>query len=289
MKRYFFAVALFFCCVVASAQISKTDIDKIVAGKQADVGVAVLYEDETFLYNNHLRYPLMSVFKLHVAVTALKKMEHENISLDSVVVVSSEQLHDDTYSPLRDESGGKDTKAAFRKLFEYTISLRDNNTCDYLIDFAGGIEAVDSYVESLGIKDFNLTETEKSMNAVPLKSYDNWSTPLSTALFMKKIYTENILSDEHLAFLEQIMIATSSGRDKMRAGLPEQVRLGHKTGHSGRLPDGTRMAENDAGVIYLPDGRKCFIVVFVQDSAESDEVNAKIIAEIAAAVYDSLS
>lgn len=38
----------------------------------------------------------------------------------------------------------------------------------------------------------------------------------------------------------------------------------------------------------MPDGSKCYLVVIIKDSKETDAENAKIMENIASAVYDSL-
>lgn len=66
---------LCFSCTLAYPQIDTLEIEKIIQDKQAEVGVAVLYKDKVYTLSNNKKYPLMSVFKFHVTVTALKKME----------------------------------------------------------------------------------------------------------------------------------------------------------------------------------------------------------------------
>ena len=48
-----------------------------------------------------------------------------------------------------------------------------------------------------------------------------------------------------------------------------------------------KTADNDAGLVILPDGRKYYIAAFVMDSYETDEDNANIIARISRMVYDA--
>lgn len=286
-------VLLFFLCLSCSilqALPRLDDFEKIVESKRAKVGLAVLCEgEEPVLLNNKVRYPLMSVFKLHVAVSAMDKMRREKISLDKMIFVKACDMQKDTFSPLLKRYPNCDFEISLKELLEAALALSDNNACDILIKFAGGIEKIDAYIRSLGIDDFKLSETEASMHADIAKSYNNISSPLALVALLKKIYTEEgILSPEHLAFLKETLASAKTGSDKLRAGLPPTVRLEHKTGHSARTPSGLRIAENDAGVFYLPDGRRCYIAVFVKDSLESDSDNAKIIAEIAKLSYESL-
>lgn len=84
------------------------------------------------------------------------------------------------------------------------------------------------------------------------------------------------------------MLECSTGNDKLKAGLPEDVDFGYKTGSSDRSVLGMKISDADAGVIYMPDGEKCYIVVIIKDSKESDSDNAKIMENIASSVYGSL-
>ena len=77
------------------------------------------------------------------------------------------------------------------------------------------------------------------------------------------------------------MNVSQQNTDKLKAGLPADIKIAHKTGHSDRTSDGLQISEADAGVIYLPNGEKCYIVVLIKDSRESDKDNAKIMADIA--------
>ena len=288
MKRILLSIALCFYCTVTFGQNPIRKIEKAIRGKQASIGIAILCGDKTFTIANDKQYPIMSVFKLPIAVAALKKMETENIPLDSMAYMEPEQIHKNTYSPFRDKHPQGRIRISYQEAIEYTVAHSDNNTCDWLIEFAGGINNIDAYMKSLGIEDLNLTETEHDMHVNIMNCYNNWSTPLSIARLLKKIYTENVLTEEHFAFLEKTMLDCSSGKDKLKAGLPAGIPLAHKTGHSDRMPDGLQISDADAGVIYLPDGEKCFLVVLIKDSRETDRDNAGIMADIAGITYRSL-
>ena len=82
------------------------------------------------------------------------------------------------------------------------------------------------------------------------------------------------------------MIDTETGANKLKGMLPAQTMVGHKTGSSDRNADGMKTADNDAGLVILPDGRKYYIAAFVMDSYETD--NADIIARISRMVYDAM-
>lgn len=80
----------------------------------------------------------MSVFKLHVAIAALQKMENECIAPDSLRFIESLQIHKDTYSPLRELYPERNFYLSYADLMRYAVSQSDNNACDILIDYLGG-------------------------------------------------------------------------------------------------------------------------------------------------------
>lgn len=78
---------LVFQCLSASASDLGSDIQEVIKDKNAQVGVAVLYKDDVVTVNNDNQYPLMSVFKFHIALAVLKKMEQEGIPLTALVTL----------------------------------------------------------------------------------------------------------------------------------------------------------------------------------------------------------
>ena len=280
---------LLFQVLSVSASDLTSDIQEVIKGKKAQVGVAVLYKDDAFTANNDDQYPLMSVFKFHIALAVLKKMEQEGIPLTAVVTLRPSDIDTKTWSPMYKKYKSKKITLSYGDLINYMVSQSDNNACNRLIYFVGGIQNVNAFIKDLGIDQIQLIETEKSMEQDIRKSYNNWSTPLSVTQLLRKVYTEKVLSDKHFAFLEKAMLASASGKDKFRAGLPKEIEVGHKTGMSYRTPEGVRMCDADVGVIYMPEGEKCYLAVLVKDSKESDAVNVKIMADIANKVYSHYS
>lgn len=280
---------LLFQVLSVSASDLTSDIQEVIKGKKAQVGVAVLYKDDAVTVNNDDQYPLMSVFKFHIALAVLKKMEQEGIPLTAVVTLRPSDIDTKTWSPMYKKYKSKKITLSYGDLINYMVSQSDNNACNRLIYFVGGIQNVNAFIKDLGIDQIQLIETEKSMEQDIRKSYNNWSTPLSVAQLLRKVYTEKVLSDKHFAFLEKAMLASASGKDKFRAGLPKEIEVGHKTGMSYRTPEGVRMCDADVGVIYMPEGEKCYLAVLVKDSKESDAVNVKIMTDIANKVYSHYS
>ena len=62
-----------------------------------------------------------------------------------------------TYSPLRKKFPDQDFTITLRELMQYSISQSDNNACDILIEYAGGIKHINDYIHWLSIDSFNLS------------------------------------------------------------------------------------------------------------------------------------
>ena len=292
MKIFLFLLPLLILCTppaAAQQQISSLEqqISSYLEGKKALVGVAVLTDKNELavLYNDSVHFPLLSVFKYHVALAVLHKMDRENIALDSISLVKASRLLPDTYSPLKKKYPVGNVQISLRDLLKYSISLSDNNACDILIGFAGGIGEVHNYIKRLDISDFNLSE--ETMHLCPEHARRNWSTPSAMVRLLKTVDERALFGTEYKDFLWQTMVETSTGTNKIKGLLPADVIVGHKTGSSDRNRQGRKMADNDAGVVLLPDGRKYYLAVFVADSYETDEANADIIAQISRMVYEA--
>ena len=171
---------------------------------------------------------------------------------------------------------------------QYSISQSDNNACDILIEYAGGIKHINDYIHRLSIDSFNLSETEDGMHpawgCIPQLEYSFRYGPTTENGWWKELFSNKELKD----FLWQTMIDTETGANKLKGMLPAKTVVGHKTGSSDRNADGMKTADNDAGLVILPDGRKYYIAAFVMDSYETDEDNANIIARISRMVYDAM-
>ena len=69
-----------------------------------------------------------------------------------------------TYSPCGEVSPTRISRLQ-QELMQYSISQSDNNACDILIEYAGGIKHINDYIHRLSIDSFNLSETEDGMHS----------------------------------------------------------------------------------------------------------------------------
>lgn len=147
------------------------------------------------------------------------------------------------------------------------------------------MDSVDTYIRNLGVDDIHLSATERDMHEDIQLQYKNTGTPIAAVRLLEMFYQHSLFEQRYKSLLINALVNTETGAEKLKGLLPAEAIVAHKTGSSDRTTEGVKIADNDLGVVFLPDGRKYYIAVFVTESRENDEVNARIIADISYTVY----
>lgn len=275
-----FVSFLFFSC--SSQPSLEEQIHSVIKDKNVKVGVAIidLKDGKLTEVNGNEMYPLQSVFKFHIAAKALDLVDKDSLKLNQPIAVKATEILKDTYSPLRDELGIKDMNIRLDSLIYYMVATSDNNACDILLRRIGGPVAVNNYFKNIGIKNLQIEVNEEEMHQNWETQFRNIDSPVSVAETLRKFYLREYLTGNSHDFLWAMMANSITGKNRIKAGVPQGSSVAHKTGTSGRDSNGVSSATNDAAIITLPDGRMFVVVIFVTDSKESDEVNERIIADI---------
>ena len=285
-------ILLTFLIFLASSKIFgqtelRQELENIIATKNAKIGISIknIETKDTLNINGTLNAPLMSVFKFHIALATLNLVDKGELSLKQKIFIKKEELHENTWSPIRDEYPNGNIYLTLDQLLRYTVSHSDNNGCDILLKLIGGTEAVQKFINKQGIKDFKIKVNEREMRTWE-SLYINTTTPLATTEILEKFYKGKVLKKKSTKYLYQIMIECSRGITWMKAGLPEGTELAHRTGISGRNENDLRAAMNDVGIFKLPKGNHVILSVYLKDITEEREVTEKIITDITKATWN---
>jgi beta-lactamase class A len=288
-------IGIFFLLISSLATAQKSalaqKINSITKGKKATVGVSVLGFENNFKFskNGDKPLPTLSVFKFHIACAVLDLVDQGKLSLDQKIFFKKEDILENTWSPIREKYPEANVSLSLGEVLDYTVALSDNNGCDMLLRLIGGTETVQKFMDSKGVKGFQIKHNEDDMHKNWKTQYENYSTPNSAVLLLKKFYDGKLLSKKSTDYLMQIMIGTKTGTNKIVEQLPKNTPVAHKTGSSGKYDNGLTVAENDMGIITLPDGKHYAIAVFVNNSTETDEVNCRMVSDISKAVWDDFN
>jgi beta-lactamase class A len=283
-------LALFLLTSSLSAQTPlQHEIRKIAADARGKVAVACALPASSLTCDleAHSRPPMQSVFKLPLAVCALHLVEQGKFSLDQPIrFLPSDRILPETYSPLQDKYPDGDVDVPLRELLRLAASLSDNAAADTVLRVAGGPAEVDGYIKSLGVQGFHLEDGEHALHRDASAQYRNWLEPAGAVQLLRRLSDNSPLTAEHTQLLLGWLKDSPTGPHRIKAELPAETAVMHKTGTSG-VKNGLAAATNDLGLIVLPDGRRLALAVFVTDSKADEATREAVIARIAKAAYSA--
>lgn len=269
-------------------------LEQFVADKDAHIGIAVIIDGrDTVAVNAHEQFPMLSVYKFPIALAMAEVCRERNIPLDRMIEFGRDDLHADTYSPMTVHILSSSTvhteelKMPMTSLLRYMLQQSDNNASDIVMREAGGADTVDSYLKKIGIDGIRVYCSEADMHSDNSLCYANSSTPMAMARLMD--WFDNMHDDSISATIKHMMETCATGTGRLQAPIVDAGGVtGHKTGTGFELPDGRLMAVNDAGYVHLPDGRRYYIAVFIDNSGYDLEASEALIAEISRIVVEEM-
>ena len=294
MNKYIFTAVILSLLTLSCRNDSftarlKSDLDAYISSKDANIGVAVVFDgNDTIIVNGESDFPMLSVYKFPQALAVADYCIANGISLSDTIAIDFRELKEDTYSPLRDRYGISNLRLPINELLSYSLQQSDNNACDILFRIIGGPDTVDRFLKGKGLKDIHVRSTEDEMHQDLTLCYDNSSTPLEMLKLIELF--DNGMRDEHGIYSEiaLLMETCRTGTDRiLQPMINTDVVVGHKTGTGDRNQNDRIIAVNDVGYVHLPDGRKYSIAIFVSDSNYGMSESSAIIAEISDMVYRS--
>jgi beta-lactamase class A len=247
-------------------------------------------------------FPQQSVSKTWVALTILDLVDQGKVSLDQKIRITPNDLAV-FHQPIRDRvisNGG--IEATVLALLEQAIIASDNTANDSLLRTAGGPQAVQSFLarKNLGAIRFGPGERllqsgiagldwrqEYSLgnrfyaarNMVPMAKrkaaldfyLDNpidRASPEAIVRALARLAKGELLSPASTRLILGIMSRTSSGPNRMKAGVPAGWRFLHKTG-TGQILSPVSTGYNDIGIMTAPDGTRYALAIMMGSTTAS--------------------
>lgn len=275
------------------------------------LGVAVLDVQSGAMagVNAGQAFPMMSVFKAPVAAAVLSRVDDGSLSLQQQVTITREQVLSGSAIPsIGARFHGDRMTFTVERLLQAAVSESDNTAVDALIRVVGGPEVVTGFLTAHGIEGMRVDMDEAGVAQVfnglkpgekaphgespqaqaqrYKRGYDafladprNRSTPEAAVAFLRKLSNNALLSSASTQYLLRLMEAQTIP-NRLRAGVPQGIRLADKTGTSGSF-EGRTAAYNDIGLLTWPDGRTVIVAAFLSDSPASDEERGRLFADLA--------
>ena len=291
-SRYLLGLLITLMCRSAFAEpASAADLQKRFAvishAAQGKVGVAIelLETKESIQLNGQEHFPMQSVYKLPIAMAALRQVDSGTLKFQQMVrVTTNDFVSAKQHSPLRD-AHPRGAEVTVSNLLQLMVSESDGTACDVLLRVLNGPASVEGYLRGVGETNVVIATTEKEMGRDEQAQYRNWATPEGMADLLRGLHEGRSLSATSQKLLLKFLTESSTGPHRIKGLLPPGTSVAHKTGSS-RTIDGFTAATNDAGIVTLPDGRHLAIAVFVSDSKADEATREAVIAKIARAAWD---
>lgn len=286
----FFLFSLLSYCLSANAQLSpkereqvRSNITRVAQGINARVGVSIslLEAGDSLTLRGEERFAMMSVYKLPIAIAVLKELDKGTIFMEKYVLLSKDSVYsgeEEMYS----DANFPERKITVGQLLTLMLVQGSNTACDQLLALLKGPSNIQPYLDDLNIRNMAVVNTEREINASSILKDDNWSTPNEMVNLLAIAYTGDYLSTKSHDFLWDKMTESVTGRDRIKALLPKDTRVAHRTGTG----YGTY---NDVGIITLPNGKHLIVAVFIAEAQTDPETCSNTIAKIAKIAWDHYS
>ncbi|MDM1063918.1 class A beta-lactamase [Empedobacter falsenii] len=291
MKKISQLIILFFTITIFG-QIQKneltTKIEKIVKDKNANVGVSIIETNNKKIVdiNGNNLYSMLSTVKFPIALTVLKKVEEGKLQMEQKIFIKKEELLENTWSPYKEKFPEGNTHITLEEAMKWMISYSDNNLTDIILRLIGGPKEVEQYFPS---KNLIVKNNEEEMHENWDAQFVNKITPNEATKLLRKFYKGKILNKTNTTWLYNAMINNTTGGNRIKAKLPKDIKVAHRTGTSFTNDKGMTGAINDFGIIELPNKKKIIICVLINDTYENFKKSEDIIADIAKTTYEYYS
>jgi beta-lactamase class A len=260
-RRCVIAGALALPCAASAIEQPFATLEK---QSGARIGVAALDTDsgKRIAWRANERFVMCSTFKLSLAAAILAKTDKGGEQLDRLVRYGADVPIGLSLVTSKNVARGM----TVAELCEAAVRVSDNGAANLLLDSLGGPEALTRFWRSIGDSVTRLDDKELKLN-IP-DGERNTTTPAAMLGDLNILLLGEALAPPSRAKLLGWMRATTTGVNRLRAGLPPAWQWSDKTGTN----DPRYGSVNDIG-IAMPSGSSPILI-----AAYTEHANEKILA-----------
>jgi beta-lactamase class A len=312
------------CRGVRTASAPQPDLSRelrrIAAAAPGTLGVRVVHVETGVGYgiNDDDQFPMMSVYKLPIAIHALRQAQSRLLDLSAKVTLRANDRRPG-FSPIARtiEKDGPQT-VSVRDLISAIIRVSDNTASDWVLRKVGGPSAVAATLQEFGLKEIDISRYElefaadyrgvkipspyslerfvEAVERVPeharrraasayVSDPRDAASPRGFADLLKRLARGELLNRQNTDWILSEMSETHARDSRLRAGLPSGTLAALRPGTSGETA-GVRAAHNDTGVITLPDGSHLVMVAFLKRAKGSEAERDAVLARVARIAHE---
>ncbi|MFC9088024.1 class A beta-lactamase [Nocardiopsis dassonvillei] len=223
------------------------------------------------------RFAYASTHKALTAALVLQRNTPEE--MEEVVTFTEEDLVD--YSPITEQH--VDTGMTLMEVADAAVRHSDNTAANLLFEELGGPDAFEDELEAIGDDVTDPERIETELNDWTPGDTSDTSTPRAMAGSLREFTLGDALPEDRREVLNDLLVNNTTGDALIRAGVPEDWRVGDKTGAASH---GTR---NDIAVLWPPEGDPIVLAVMSSREAEDAEYDDALVARAAEVVAEELA
>jgi len=291
LKKPLSVFLLFIISAAAYSQIPNKDLrEKIVTELKKNKGVyAVAFKNlatgEELLINERETFHAASTMKMPVMIEVFKQAAAGKFSMTDSVVIKNEfksivdgslYSQDSTMDSEHELYKQIGQKKAIKDLVYDMIIVSSNLATNIIVDLVGA-EYVTQTMRSLGAMDILVLRGVEDAKAFQ-KGLNNTTTAYDLMLLFEKMAGNQIVNKASCDAMIKILL-DQKFNSVIPARLPANVKVAHKTGAYGTV-------RHDAGIVYLPDGRK-YVLVIMSREWENEKNTTELLAGISELIYKS--
>jgi len=302
-----------------STKTLRVRLRTLINGFEGRIGLYIQDGSSTFGVYEDQRFSLQSVMKLIVAATAMDAVDRRGWQLSDRVFVRRQDLSLNI-QPLAALVGDKDYFTTLGGLIVRAVVDSDSAASDILFARVGGAIQINAFLKRNGVEGMRVDRDERHLQTeivgltwhpeyveasqleqakkrvskaqqkkafrASLKDPRDTATPKGMTTFLSLLVTGRLLSPTSTQSLLEVMRQTVTFPDRLKAGVPTDWKIAHKTGTSGTW-EGVRGTINDVGILTTPKNRPIAVSVFIATSKRSLKEQSALIAEVARIITDT--
>ncbi len=262
----------------AAHRSTPIDLSDLEARTQGRIGVAALdtATGRWLEYRATERHAMCSTFKSLLAALVLTRADDGKLSLSTRLHYSESELI--VWSPVT-EKGVHDGGMTIEALCKATVTTSDNTAANLLLRHIGGPAGFTADLRRFGDHTTRLDRYELELNENAPGDPRDTTTPRAMTESLAMFAFGEVLTPTSRATLCDWLVASVTGRKRLRAGLSPTWRVGDKTGTS------ANDQSNDVAIAEppktAPDAAHFVITSFINAPNSMAEATNAIHAEIA--------
>jgi beta-lactamase class A len=255
---------------VLIAPTREVDFSVLEARHGGRIGLDAWSSRGSVSWRGRERFVYCSTFKMYLAAATLLRIQSGDEDPGRRIAITRADMV--SHAPVTEPVIG--SSLSVDRLMQAVVEVSDNPAANLLLKALGGLEAMRAFYRAIGDMSTRVDRFEPEMNR--LDGDKDTIQPAQSRVNLYRLFVDPAtpLSPASKEKLLGWMFTSPTGMGRIKAGVPADWRVAHKTGTGGYGPT------NDIGLLYPPTGSPIMLAVYYHGvRASSDAENEAVIAD----------